>query len=70
MIKLINDIREKLNELEERLIETENKKLFPPCNAPMSISYVDLSNCTNAFLLSIASLAIFIPSSIEHFFAI
>ena len=47
MIKLINDIREKLNELEERLIETENKKLFPPCNAPMSISYVDLSNCTN-----------------------
>ena len=44
MIKLINDIREKLNELEERLMETENKKLFPPCNAPMSISYVDLSN--------------------------
>lgn len=47
MIKLINDIRKKLNELEERLMENENKKMFPPCFVPMSISYVDLFNCTN-----------------------
>ncbi len=47
MIRLINDIRKKLNELEERLMEIENNKIFPPCFAPMSISYVDLSNCTN-----------------------
>ena len=45
MIKLINDIRKKLNELEARLMETESKTLFPPCLAP--ISYVEFSNGTN-----------------------
>ena len=48
MIKLINDIRKKLDELEERILETETKKIFPPCYAPIELlQYVDLSNGTN-----------------------
>ena len=48
MIKLINDIRKKLDELEERILETETKKMFPPCYAPIELlQYVDLSNGTN-----------------------
>ena len=48
MIKLINDIRKKIDELEERLMEIENKKIFPPCFVPIELlQYVDLSNGTN-----------------------
>ena len=48
MIKLINDIRKKLDELEEKILETETKKIFPPCYAPIELlQYVDLSNGTN-----------------------
>lgn len=48
MISLINDLRKKLNELEERVLETETKKIFPPCFAPMQLlQYVDLSNGSN-----------------------
>lgn len=47
MIKLINEIRKKLDELEEKLMESENKKLFPPCFVPMQqLEYVNLSNGT------------------------
>lgn len=44
MIKLINEIRKKLDELESRLRETENNNLFPPCFASIPISYVNLSD--------------------------
>ena len=45
MIKLINEIRKKLNELEGRLMETESKTLFPPCLVPFNtVEYVDLSS--------------------------
>lgn len=48
MIKLINDIRKELNELEERILEMESRKMFPPCYAPIELlQYVDLSNGTN-----------------------
>ena len=48
MISLINDLRKKLDELEERILETETKKMFPPCYAPIELlQYVDLSNGTN-----------------------
>lgn len=48
MISLINDIRKKIDELEERLMEIENKKIFPPCFVPIELlQYVDLSNGTN-----------------------
>ena len=47
MIKLINEIRNKLNELEARLMETESKTLFPLCIMPfLQINYVDLSSGT------------------------
>ena len=48
MISLINDLRKKIDELEERILETETKKMFPPCYAPIELlQYVDLSNGTN-----------------------
>lgn len=48
MISLINDLRKKLNELEERILEMESNKKFPPCFAPMQLlQYVDLSNGSN-----------------------
>lgn len=48
MINLINDIRNKLNELEEKLKETSPKELFSSCFPPMQcIEYVDLSNGSN-----------------------
>ena len=48
MISLINDLRKKINELEERILEMESNKKFPPCFAPMQLlQYVDLSNGSN-----------------------
>lgn len=48
MIQLIYDIRKKLDELEEKLMKTESKKLFPSCFVPIkAIEYVDLSNGSN-----------------------
>ena len=48
MISLINELRKKLNELEERILEMESNKKFPPCFAPMQLlQYVDLSNGSN-----------------------
>ena len=48
MISLINDLLKKIDELEERILETETKKMFPPCYAPIELlQYVDLSNGTN-----------------------
>lgn len=48
MIELINDIRKKIDELEERILEMETRKMFPPCYAPIELlQYVDLSNGTN-----------------------
>jgi hypothetical protein len=48
MISLINDLRKKLNELEERILEMESNKKFPPCITPMQLlQYVDLSNGSN-----------------------
>lgn len=45
MIQLIYDIRKKLDELEEKLMKTESKKLFPSCFVPIkAIEYVDLSS--------------------------
>ena len=47
MIQLIYDIRKKLDELEEKLMKTESKKLFPSCFVPIkAIEYVDLSSGT------------------------
>lgn len=47
MLQLIYDMRNKLDEIEKRLIETDNEKLFPSCFVPLPIPYVDLSNGTN-----------------------
>ena len=48
MIILINEIRKKLNELEERMLEMETNKKFPPCYAPIQLlQYVDLSSGSN-----------------------
>ena len=48
MISLINVLRKKIDELEERILEMESNKRFPPCIAPMHLlQYVDLSNGTN-----------------------
>lgn len=48
MIQLIYDIRKRLDELEEKLMKTESKKLFPLSFIPLSqINYVDLSSGMN-----------------------
>jgi len=48
MISLINELRKKLNELEERILEMESNKKFPPCCAPIQLlQYVDLSSGSN-----------------------
>lgn len=47
MLQLIYDIRNKLDELEKRMIKTDNEKLFPSCFISLPIPYVDLSNGTN-----------------------
>ena len=48
MISLINDLRKKINELEQRILEMESSKKFPPCFALMEVlQYVDLSNGNN-----------------------
>lgn len=45
MIQLINDIRQKLDELEKKLKEIEPKQMFPPCLVPFNtVEYVDLSS--------------------------
>ena len=45
MIQLINDIRQKLDELEKKLKEIEPKQMFPPCFVPIkTVEYVDLSS--------------------------
>lgn len=48
MISLINDLRKKINELEEKILKMDSNKKFPPCFAPIQfLQYVDMSSGSN-----------------------